>query len=423
MTTKYKKVTANSGKLSIRLLLRNFPMIEILLAVGLGIGLGVLAGLVPGLHPNNTIPMILSLAFFLGPLYGAVVLICAGVVNSFVSFIPSILLGAPEDSEALGVLPGHRLLLDGRGFEAVKLTVVGSLGGMSFSILTLPLLVFLIPPVFTFIRPMTHWLLIGVVCFMTLTENGIKNKLFAIGLVLLSGILGLVVLDISDLMIFPLLSGLFGLPLLFISIFKKTKLPTEFSFEEERIGKKKFFSSISRGSLAGIITGLLPGIGSAQATIMAQQVTRSKGEGRDFLVSIGAVTTANVIYSLLALWLIGHPRSGIAVAVGELLKVNLDYILIFLSVIVISSGVATYTTLKLCRHMLSLIKKINYRKMCAIVFISINTLILIFSGHIGLLVGIVSLSVGLIPNLIDVRRSHCMGCLVIPTILWFSGLV
>jgi putative membrane protein len=36
-------------------------------------------------------------------------------------------LGAPDESKALNVLPGHRMLMEGKGFEAVKLNVIGSL--------------------------------------------------------------------------------------------------------------------------------------------------------------------------------------------------------------------------------------------------------------------------------------------------------
>jgi len=39
---------------------------------------------------------------------------------------PSIFLGAPEADTALAVLPGHALLMEGRGEEAVRLSAIGS---------------------------------------------------------------------------------------------------------------------------------------------------------------------------------------------------------------------------------------------------------------------------------------------------------
>ena len=73
-------------------------MFELFLALLIGIIFGVVAGLLPGLHPNNTIPIILGMSFLFGPLPTAVILVTSGVINSFVNFIPSILLGAPEES-------------------------------------------------------------------------------------------------------------------------------------------------------------------------------------------------------------------------------------------------------------------------------------------------------------------------------------
>jgi len=224
-------------------------MIELLLPIALGLLFGCICGLIPGLHPNNLIIFVPVILMMFEPLPAASLLLTAGVVNSFVSMIPSILLGAPEDAEALGVLPGHRLLMEGRGYEAIKLTVVGSLGGMLFALATLPLMALIVPSVYETIRPLTHWLLILVVSYMIFTENGVKNKIFALCVVLMSGFLGMTSLEYSDAMIFPLLSSLFGLPILLASIFKKTQIPDKFTLDEDRIEKRRLFSSIGSGSL------------------------------------------------------------------------------------------------------------------------------------------------------------------------------
>ena len=393
-------------------------MIELLIPLALGLFFGCVCGLIPGLHPNNLIVFVPLLLMMFDPLPAAVLLLTAGVVNSFVSMVPSILLGAPEDAEALGVLPGHRLLMEGRGYEAVKLTVKGSLGGMLFALGTLPLFFFLIPPVYEFIKPLTHWLLILVVFYMILTENGMKNRFSALLIVISSGILGMLSLGYSDTMIFPLLSSLFGLPLLLAAIFKKTILPKNFTEDEEEIEKKRLFSSVSIGSLAGIITGMLPGVGSAQATILAQRLS-GKGDGRDFLMSIGAVTTSNVIYSLLALWLIGKARSGIAIAVGEIISLDFEYVLIFLATIVIASAFASIATLKLTRPTLFLMKKIDYKTINIFMILLMLLLIFFFAGIMGLLITVIGIAIGLIPNYIGIKRTHCMGCLVVPIIIYY----
>lgn len=397
-------------------------MFEIFFALIIGTIFGIINGLLPGLHPNNTIPIILSMSPIFGPLSTAVILVTSGVINSFINFIPSILLGAPEDSTALGILPGHKLLLQGRGLEAIKLCVTGSFGGVLFSILTLPLFVLIIPILYDFIRPHVHWLLLFVIIYMLLSEKG-KKKIFSLCVFFLSGILGLVVLNnFSDSALFPLLTGMFGLPMLLLAIREKTSLPKEFSYDEEKIERKNLLLSIGIGSLAGIIAGLLPGIGSTQSTILTQQAFKKERDERSFLLSIGAITTCDIVYSILALWLIHNPRSGIAVGVSKLIEVGIKEVLIFIVVILISAAIATIVALKITKFSLKFLRKINYQKLCLYTSIFLFVLTIIFSGLIGIFILIVSIAVGMIPNIIDVRRSYMMGCLLLPTILFFAGV-
>ncbi len=397
-------------------------MLELLLAFIIGVLLGIAAGLLPGLHPNNTIPIILGLSSLFGPLPTAIILLSSGVVNSFVSFIPSILLGAPEDSNVLGILPGHKLLLQGRGYEAIKLCITGCLGGVLFSTLTLPLFTFLVPVLYNFIRPNVQWILIFVVIYMVLSEHG-RNKFYSLFVFIISGILGLIVLNnLSDDMLFPLLTGLFGLPMILISIFEQSSLPESFSFEEEKIERKNLLSCIGIGSLAGIVAGILPGVGATQSTILTQQVFQKKRDERSFLISIGAITSSDIVYSILALWLIKNPRSGIAVGISKLLEIGFKEAMIFIAFILITASIATIISLKFTKFALKFLKKINYKKLCISTSIFLFLLTILFSGLTGILVLIASLAIGLIPNKIGIKRTHMMGCLLIPTILFFMGI-
>lgn len=397
-------------------------MLELFLAFIIGVLLGITAGLLPGLHPNNIIPIILGLSFLFGPLPTAIILLSSGVINSFVSFIPSILLGAPEDSNVLGILPGHKLLLQGRGYEAIKLCITGCFGGILFSTLTLPLFTLLVPILYNSIRPNVQWILIFVVLYMILSEKG-KNKFYSFFVFLISGILGLLVLNnLSDEMLFPLLTGMFGLPMLLLSIFEKSKLPEEFSLEEEKLERKNILSCIGIGSLAGIVAGILPGVGATQSTILTQQVFQKKRDERSFLISIGAITSSDIVYSILALWLIKNPRSGIAVGISKLLEVGFNEAIIFIVFILISASIATIISLTLTKIALKFLRKINYKSLCISTSIFLFILTIIFSGLTGILVLITSLSIGLIPNKIGIRRTHMMGCLLVPTILFFIGI-
>jgi len=115
------------------------PSLLWLLAFSLiGVLLGTATGIIPGIHPNNVALILLSLLPALShslsaflpathiPMLLASLLIAASITHTFLSFIPAAFVGAPEGDTALCVLPAHHLLLEGRAYEAVKLSAAGS---------------------------------------------------------------------------------------------------------------------------------------------------------------------------------------------------------------------------------------------------------------------------------------------------------
>ncbi len=110
----------------------------------LGTAAGVATGLTPGLHVNTVAALVLAfqtpLLLLAGSLFSwaspapqdlvllAGALVVGNVVaHTFLDYVPAIFLGAPEAETALSVLPGHRMLLKGRGLEAIHLSAWGSL--------------------------------------------------------------------------------------------------------------------------------------------------------------------------------------------------------------------------------------------------------------------------------------------------------
>src|SRR3990172_13137024 len=119
-------------------------LIEILIFLLLGILAGTFTGLFPGIHINLIGTAIASgtISFLAGvdALYFAVFITSMSIAHVFLDFIPSIFLGAPEDGTELSVLPGHEMLKQGLGSEAVALTSQGCLYGLFiFLISILPL--------------------------------------------------------------------------------------------------------------------------------------------------------------------------------------------------------------------------------------------------------------------------------------------
>ena len=195
--------------------------IELLLFIFFGILTGVITGLIPGLHPNTIFAIFVSFALFLpGPSYGLFVFVISlAISNTFIDFIPSIIFGAPEEDSVLSVLPGHKYLLEGRGYDAVFLTVMGGLIVFFLTILALPFLLYFLPVLYTSIHGFIHILLLLVVFWMIMTERGVK-KIFALAVFLMSGIFGFITLNnfTSEQILFPALTGLFAFSTLLTSL-------------------------------------------------------------------------------------------------------------------------------------------------------------------------------------------------------------
>lgn len=174
------------------------------------------------------------------------------------------------------------------------------------------------------------------------------------------------------------------------------------------------------GSIAGAVVGIVPGLSPSQAgLIMAGLLGNSV---RNFLVAVSAINTADAIYSLVAVYTIGNPRSGVAVMVSKIVEVNWSTLLLFTGVIAVTGLFATLMHLWIGKRARGLFGKVNYRLVGVLTILFIVVLVYVFTGWVGLYITALATVVGLLPILAGVSRTHSMGVLIIPTILYFIGL-
>lgn len=401
-------------------------MLELIAYTLVGVGLGTLTGLIPGIHVNNVCPLMVGLVAGSGllPVNLVAVIVAMMITHTFISYIPATFLGAPEAGTELSVLPAHRLLLEGRGYEAVRLTAFGCLGALMLSAaLTLPLsLVF--APTYEFIRPQMHWLLIAIIVVMIALERSRAGIAWAMTIFLLSGLLGLFTLDTNlirgDVALLPLLSGLFGTSVLLLSAFRNSNLPEQ-DFNPESLEFRPNTRALCAGTGAGILTGIIPGIGPSQGTVLAQLATRSN-DTREFLIGVSGVNTAKALFSFVALYAIARPRSGAAVAVSQLVdKVGLSELILLVGVALMAGGIAAALHLRLGRLAARHIGVLPYRAMCLTVIGGMVVMTFWYAGLIGLLVLATGTGIGMLPATVNVKRTHCMGVIMLPCILYFAG--
>ena len=399
--------------------------LELVIGIFLGIAFGIITGLIPGIHINLVSLLLVSVSAillgFTSPLVLAVFIIAMSFSHTFLDPIPSIFFGAPDADMVLGVLPGHRLLLEGKGYEAVKLTVIGSLLSLITVIILIPFLLPLIPIVFSLIKDYVGYILLVVVIFMIYKEKGLRKKLWGLAVFLLAGVLGILVLGMPNLKqpLFGMLSGLFGTSMLVTSLLNNVKIPEQHITETITISGYKKVKAISAAVFSGSLTGLLPGLGSAQAAIISMQLVGNIGMYA-FLVLVGGINTVNFVFSLATFYSIEKARNGSIVAVMQIIKqISFSELGILLGAVLVAGGIATFLAIFLTKFFSKIITKIKYRFLAGGVIFLIVSLVGIFSGFLGVLVLLVSTAIGIIPAIIGVKRSLAMGCLLLPVILFF----
>lgn len=393
---------------------------EILIAILVGVLAGTITGLLPGIHINLVGVFLVSLSVSVlknvNAIYLAVFIASMAITHTFIDFIPSIFLGCPDTDTQLSVLPGHELLKEGKGYEAVRLTSKGGLAGIFILIiLTFPL-AFAISAIYDSIHSFMLWILLTTTAILIFTE---KNKLVALSVFLISGILGLCVLNTNlKEPLLPMLTGLFGSSMIVMSIKNKIQIPKQEISEEKTKMIRPLFGSV----IASPLCGFLPGLGGGQAAILANTISKTDKKG--FLILVGAVNSLVMGLSFVSLYAISKTRTGAAVAIEKVMG-NLSWksLIILLFAILISGIVSFFLAKELTKFFSQKMDKINYSLLSIVTLIFLVIIVFIFSGFLGMLVLITSTLVGIYCNGLNVKKTHMMGCLLIPTIFYYAGII
>jgi len=340
------------------------------------------------------------------------------ITHTFLDTIPAIFLGAPEADTALSILPGHKLLSEGRGYHAVILTLIGSLFSIILAIIFAPIIAIIINKIYPYLSKIMGHILIVTSIFLISKDS--KSKYWAFIIFMLAGVLGIATLNFPNLEnpLFPLLSGMFGTSGLIISLNQKVKIPAQI-ISELKIKKKTISQAVGASFVAGSLCSFMPGLGPSQAAIIGSQLTK-KMEREGFLILIGGLNTINIIMSFIALYILDKARNGAIITVSKIMgSFSLSNLILFLGVALVVAGIATFLTINLTKIFSKIMTKVNYTKLCISIIILIFGLTIFLSGKYGLLILTVSTALGIVPPLIGVGRNHLMGCLLLPVILYF----
>ncbi len=388
----------------------------------IGIILGAIAGILPGIHPNliNTLLIVFysnTHLSFLTPLNVSIIIFVMAMTNVIISFIPSTFLGVPDADTALSLLPSHQYLLEGKGHEAVLLTLIGSLTSLLLTIISTPLFALFVKLTYSFIKIHIPFILIIIALSLIIRE---KSKMMALYTFIASGILGIITLNNQLIKepLLPLLTGLFGMPTLIMSIFNKEEVRAQ-QITFPKLEKKKFIKASLISLCTGSFFSFLPSLGPSQAAVFTSLITKETSR-EAYLILMGSLNTVGMIISIITLYLINKSRNGAVVAISQMIpEMNLKFLLFFIGITLLLSYPVTLLTIVVSRKFSVLITKVNYQVISILIVISITILAAMISGSIGLLVLVTSTAVGFMPLLKNMNRNHLMGCLMLSTIMLY----
>ena len=398
-------------------------MMELVIACFIGILIGTTTGMIPGIHVNTAGAILFASSNFLltkvSPEFLCVMMVSMSIAHALIE-----------------LLPGHRMVLQGRSKEVIRTVSVGGFGAIIVTILMLPIFSILLPFLHEVSKPFTWVILLVASIYLTysLTSN-FRDFLWSSLLFVISGILGWIIFQSpisSGVTLMCVFSGLFGISTILFSLNDSSTIPHQNPFYELNIDYNKF-KSIFAGGITGAILGFLPGFGPAQGTVIAQAVSGTNDCDDDdtvnFLLATSGLNISDCLFSLIAIYIIGNPRSGIAVYMSYLIsEMSINHLLIFIFASLLAVSVSLALSLRLGDSFSRLMGGVDYKKMSIGVIILQIVILYIFIFYYKApplymtLALITSTAMGMLPHYIGVGKSHLMGVLIIPAIVIYMQM-
>ncbi len=387
---------------------------------GAGAILGI-TGAVPFFHANA----VLQFAGTILPLAGlAVFAVSLSFSRLAFEAFSSIFLLVPSESQAASILPGHRMVLAGRGEEALETAIRSFALALVASVLLLPFFLAVSGDFYGAVKPFVlPLLLLAVFAMLFLEKTGEKFFLGAL-VFLLSGAFGFLSLslDADGKTLFPLLSGLFGFSsILASSIGTKSEeglTDVGFKVAARGDGKKEVFAGVA----AGIFSSFLPALSPAFLSAFAFAFFEGRDE-RGFIALNSAVIASKMFFDVFAVFTIGKARSAAAAAIVPAVESGALAAMDFAAMALVAFAfslllfyAARPFLFRALRRATRASGQLN-KALFALLFLAV----LGVSGFYGLFIAAVATAIGMLPVLLGVKRSFAMGALMLPAMVYLSG--
>lgn len=368
-----------------------------------GFTLGILSGLLPGLHPNTLIAILSSFGLDNGTL--SIMIIALFPASIIASFIPAIFLGIPDPTTVVSVLPGQRMVLEGKGIQAIKTVLIACIISAVVSSLFFYFSIGLFQSAYAMLKDYVKYI---VLAFTIILLARSRNPLNSFAIFLLSGALGWFSLgsQMQDPFL-PLFSGMFALAAMLS--YKKSAVPEQ---KEDKPADCFGFALI--GVALGIMAAFFPAIGSpTQMATFATIFLPFSSVG--FLATISSIDVSQGIFSLSTSASIDKSRVGEVVWLGRYIDIGKNLPLL-LTCFVLSMAFAVMLVYAV-RGKIARLASLDFTKLNLVLAAYICATTYILDGPVGIAVLAVSAALGWITLRSGVERTNMMGSIILPTLL------
>jgi putative membrane protein len=70
----------------------------------------------------------------------------------------------------------------------------------------------------------------------------------------------------------------------------------------------------------------------------------------------------------------------------------------------------------------SVLARLDYQKLCTAILIGLVVMVIAFNGVFGLAVFLTAVPIGMLPYYMGIRKSHAMGVLLLPVMMYYFGV-
>jgi len=297
--------------------------------------------------------------------------------------------------------------MDGRAAVAIHHGLSGATVAVTTAAALLPVVVLLGEAAYTTLRPLFPFVLpiVAAVNIISTRRPHRSLLLFAV-----AGIAGHVTLNgpTTAFTLLAMLTGLFAIPGLIDGIGQHIP-PQEPCTEPDG----RLWDGII-GSMAGLVSGFLPGVGPSSVLFLHARLIPKDG----WLPANAGINISDALFSLVAITTIGNPRSGAAIAV-QMLGSPTRVLPALIGAILFAAGISITMGKQLTPHLVELMSDRSTTPFNATLLVGLIALVLTLTGLHGIGQCLVFTGIGLAALRWQVEPRMLMGSLLVPVTVYF----